>query len=56
MDSLKDAMEYIKGYCEKHKCCNTCRLYRTEDNATKGLVGCVLQFEEPPCDWEVPEE
>lgn len=52
---LREALEYIKGYCEKHKCCNTCKLYRTEADAS-GMSGCKLQFETPPCDWEVPEE
>ena len=46
--SVKEALEILKGYCEKHKNCKDygCKLHDPE-------TGCVLMHEVPPCDWEV---
>ena len=51
--SLDAAIDYIKGYCDKHPNCNErCRLYDTED-------GCCMFFDGSagtPCDWgELPK-
>lgn len=50
---IETAIEYIKGYCNKHlNCSERCRLYDTED-------GCCMFFDGSagtPCDWgELPE-
>lgn len=49
--SLKEAVEVIKGYCEKHKNCedSNCKFYFPG-------IGCSLMWEVPPCDWEELDE
>lgn len=51
-DSIENALEYVKGYCNKHKTCegrdgNCCRLY---DPTTKL---CLFYNSPVPCDWEI---
>lgn len=48
MSLLKLAIAYIAAYCEKHRGCDGCRLYRNE--------GCTVQnVPLPPQDWD-PDE
>ena len=48
---LEDAMEYIKGYCSKHKKCkDNCRLYNVNTNQ------CFLYDDAVPCDWIIERE
>ena len=50
-ENLEDAMEYIKGYCSKHKKCkDNCRLYNVNTNQ------CFLYDDTVPCDWIVERE
>lgn len=44
---IEKAIEYIKGYCDKHSSCEKCRLY-SDDNK------CIVQ--DIPCDWECKEQ
>lgn len=45
MDSINEAIEVIKGYCEKFRSCKSgCRFYDKED-------GCKFQNTIPPAEW-----
>lgn len=47
MSLLKLAIAYIAAYCEKHRGCDGCRLYRD------GEGGCTIQNTGlPPQDWD----
>lgn len=46
--NIKQALEYIKGYCEKHTFCADCPLFQDEDN-------CCFADLIIPCDWNVDE-
>ena len=47
MNSIKKALEYIKGYCNKHYDCDSCKL------ADK-IEQCFLRNQnEPPADWDI---
>lgn len=49
-NSIEEAMEYIKGYCNKHKNCeDNCRLY-------DGYSQCFLTDATIPCDWEITKD
>lgn len=49
--SLEDAMEYIKGYCSKHKYCEqNCRLYNEETDK------CFISDDAVPCDWVIDKD
>lgn len=51
-EGIETAIDYIKGYCNKHLNCNErCRLYDTEDGCCMFFDGCVGT----PCDWEMPK-
>ena len=43
--TLKKALEYLKGYCNKHPFCDHCKLYHDD--------GCVFYNKVPPVDWDV---
>lgn len=45
---IKWAFRYLKGYCEKHPNCTTCRFTDEEGY-------CLFQQDKCPCDWEYPE-
>lgn len=50
--TVEMAIEYIKGYCNKHQNCDErCRLYDTEDGA------CMFYdaYAGTPCDWDLPK-
>lgn len=51
-ENLEDAMEYIKGYCSKHRTCDKdgCRLYNNDTRQ------CFLYDDAIPCDWVVRTE
>ncbi len=50
-ESLEDAMEYIKGYCSKHKYCEqNCRLYNEETGQ------CFISDDAIPCDWVIDKD
>lgn len=45
MDDMNEAIETLKGYCAKFKCCkNGCRFYDDES-------GCKFQNQLPPVEW-----
>ena len=48
--SIEAAVNYIKGYCNKHESCENCRLYNGS--------ACYLKTENNgvPCDWNFPEK
>lgn len=51
IESLEDAMDYIAGYCRKHKHCDEyCRLFNSETGQ------CFLYDDQPPCDWIITKE
>ena len=45
--TIKEALEYFKGYCEKHKRCYECSLNK-EDYC---YISCCKVI---PCDWDLP--
>lgn len=52
---IEDAMQYIKGYCNKHAYCApkgtaSCRLYDEETG------GCFLCNQVIPADWVISQE
>lgn len=52
---IEDAMQYIKGYCNKHTECvpkitTPCRLY------DEGTGGCFLCNQVIPADWVIRQE
>ena len=47
MNSIKKALEYIKGYCNKHIDCDTCKL------GSKECICVLRNQDEPPADWNV---
>lgn len=54
-ESIEEAMQYLKGYCNKHPTCEGrsgcgCRLY---SSATKQ---CFLYNSPIPADWEIMTE
>lgn len=46
---LQKAIDYIKGYCDKHDSCYTCRLQNKEDAA------CMLKSTYPG-EWELKKD
>lgn len=46
---LEKAIEYIKGYCNKHVDCDKCKLKVIETGF------CKLE-DKVPCDWDVTKE
>ena len=51
MDSLEEAMIYIKGYCNKHSECEPyCRLFNSNTKQ------CFLADGAIPADWEIEKE
>ena len=44
---LQKSIEYIKGYCDKHDSCSSCRLQDKD--------GCKLK-NTTPCEWEYKAE
>lgn len=49
---VKVAIDYIKGYCNKHIECNeSCKLYDIK------IEHCIFfdSVAGPPCDWELPK-
>ena len=46
---LQKSIEYIKGYCNKHDSCSSCRLQ------DKNTSGCILQ-KTIPSDWNYEAE
>lgn len=45
-DRVDKAVETIKGYCNKHSCCeNRCRFFDKEE------YECVFEKGKIPCDW-----
>lgn len=54
MRNVEECLEYIKGYCNKHKKCDEigaeCRLY------DKTMKQCFLCGGSLPCDWEIEKE
>lgn len=49
MNSIKKALEYIKGYCDKHYDCDSCKL------AHKEQICFLRNQDEPPADWDIDE-
>lgn len=49
MNTLREAFEMLKGYCEKHSKCSRGCIFHSEDCA------CMLQNGEVPEDWEFPK-
>ena len=51
-EGIETAIDYIKGYCNKHQnCSERCRLYDAGDGACMfydAIAG-------TPCDWEMPK-
>lgn len=47
MNSIEKALEYIKGYCNKHIDCDTCKL------GDRDCICVLRNQEEPPADWNV---
>lgn len=45
---IDKAIEYIRGYCDKHTDCEKCRLHDDE-------VGCFLH-NSIPAEWKTPSE
>ena len=51
MDSLEDAMLYIKGYCNKHaECKQYCRLYNPNTDQ------CFISDGSIPADWIIVKD
>lgn len=52
--SIEEAMEFIKGYCNKHTSCTNkngnCRLWDENSGC------CFLGNEIVPCDWQIEKE
>ena len=47
MNNIKKALEYIKGYCNKHYDCDSCKL------ADKNECCFLREQNEPPADWDI---
>lgn len=47
MNSIEKALEYIKGYCNKHYYCDSCKLAR------KNNVCFLRNQDKPPAYWDV---
>ena len=47
--NIEKALKYIKGYCNKHFDCDSCKLADKNDD-------CFLRDQnEPPADWDIDE-